>query len=126
MVEPIITIPTYWTRKKGIKKIGDAYFDHPTPLDGQETLSRTLDSLKKAWGKFKVIIITATTDYCDDKLNKAVENKVNSIIKPYRKSFPIIQFAKKDVKFLKRILKKDSFTDMLPEINLACYPTIRN
>ncbi|UCH12373.1 MAG: hypothetical protein JSW18_06045 [Candidatus Omnitrophota bacterium] len=125
--EPIITIPTYWTRKGGVKKVGDTYFDHPTALDGEQTLTRLLDSLKEVWGKFKVVILTGIVDYSDNKLYEQVEKKVDSLIKPYKKHFPIMQFAKSDVKFLKERMKKSNMLiDMLPQINLACYPTIRN
>ncbi|MBW2980172.1 hypothetical protein KY360_02025 [Candidatus Woesearchaeota archaeon] len=125
--EPIITIPTYWTRKGGVKKVGDTYFDHPTPLDGEQTLTRLLDSLKEAWGNFKVVVLTATVDYSDTKLYEQVENKIDSLIKPYKKHFPIMQFVRSDVGFLKERMKKSKvLTDMMPQLNLACYPTIRN
>ena len=104
--EPIITIPTYWTRKGGIKKLGDTYFDHPTAVDGEQTLTRLLDSLKEAWGDFKVVVLTAITDYSDNKVYNQVEKRIQSLIKPYKKHFPIMQFVKKDVKFLKERMKK--------------------
>lgn len=124
--EPTITIPTYWTRKGGIKKVGDTYFDHPTHLDGEQTLTRLLDSLKEAWGNFKVVVLTATVDYSDQHLYKDVEKKVRSLIKPYKKYFPIMQFSKTDVKALKERMKKYGMQDMMSQINLAVYPTIRN
>ncbi len=126
MKEPVITIPTYWTRKKSLKKIGDSYFDHPTALDGQETLTRTLDSIKQLWGEFKVVILTATVNYSDDVLCDEVKKKVNSLIKEYKKYFPIMQFSKSDVRFLKKRMEKYGMINMIPQINLATYPAIRN
>lgn len=126
MKEPIIIIPTYWTRKKGAKKIGDAYFDHPTALDGEQTLTRTLDCLKEVWGKFKVVVLIATVDYSDNRLYKDVEKKVRSLIKIYKKFYPIMLFSKPDVRFLKKRMKQYGMIDIMPEINLAHYPAIRN
>lgn len=126
MEVPIITVPTYWTRKKAAKKIGDAYFDHPTPLDGKQTLTRTLDTLKNVEGKFKVIVLIATVNYSDDNLYKQVEKKIHSLIKKYSKHYPIMQFSKSDVQFLKRRMKKYSLSDITSQINLGHYPAIRN
>ena len=39
-----VAIPTYWGRSGGWQK-GDAIYDHPTPLGGQDTLGRFLGSL---------------------------------------------------------------------------------
>ena len=42
-----IIVPTYWGREKSQGwQEGDLVFDHATPLDGEETLSRFLESLK--------------------------------------------------------------------------------
>jgi hypothetical protein len=41
-----MVIPTYWGREKATGwQPGDLVFDHPTPLDGQDTLGRFLKSL---------------------------------------------------------------------------------
>jgi|TARA_B100001964_G_scaffold245721_1_gene335154 hypothetical protein len=126
MKVPIITIPTYWTRKDAKKKVGDAYFDHPTPLNGNQTLTRTLDSLKNVQGKFKVVIVVATVDYSDDNLYKQVNKKIHSLIKGYNKHYPIMQFSKSDVQFLKNRMKKYGLADVTSQINLGHYPAIRN
>ncbi len=42
-----MVIPTYWTRPGDIGwQPGDAFFDHPTPINTEGTLGRTLKSLK--------------------------------------------------------------------------------
>ena len=43
----VVVIPTYWSREKdeGWQE-GDAVYDHPTPLDDEGTLRRTLESMK--------------------------------------------------------------------------------
>ena len=41
-------IPTYWCRKTGDPwQEGDAVYDHPTPVDQEGTLERTLVSMKQ-------------------------------------------------------------------------------
>jgi len=43
----VVLIPTYWSRKKADGwREGDAVYDHPTPLDEEGTLARTLESMK--------------------------------------------------------------------------------
>ncbi len=43
----VIVIPTYWSRSKGEPwREGDAVYDHPTPIDEEGTLGRTLESIK--------------------------------------------------------------------------------
>ena len=41
-------IPTYWCRRTGeLWQEGDAVYDHPTPVDQEGTLERTLLSMKQ-------------------------------------------------------------------------------
>ena len=53
-----VVIPTYWGRKKGEpSKKSDGIYDHPTPIDEEGTLQRTLESMKILNDKkFKLII----------------------------------------------------------------------
>ena len=46
-MKKVILIPTYWGRptSEGWQE-GDAVYDHPTPIDEQGTLERTLQSMK--------------------------------------------------------------------------------
>jgi len=127
MTVPIVTIPTYWTRKGGVKKLTDSYFDHPTALDGEQTLTRTLDSFKSVEGDFKVVVISTVVDYKDAKLIRSVTKRVNSLVKKYAKYYPIMHFSKEDVSFLRKRMSKYSHSNGLAsQINLTCYPAIRN
>lgn len=65
MLEEItIIIPTYWGRPSNqAHKENDGIFDHPTPINGDSTLPRLLDSLAKLEAdspKFNVLIIVAS------------------------------------------------------------------
>lgn len=63
-------IPTYWCRRTGeLWQEGDAVYDHPTPVDQEGTLERTLLSMKQFHEKdFKlVILICPTTPEVEEK-----------------------------------------------------------
>ena len=54
-----MVIPTYWSRRSGEPwQEGDAIYDHPTPVDQEGTLERTLVSMKQFHEKdFKLVIL---------------------------------------------------------------------
>ena len=71
----VVLIPTYWSRKKEEAwQEGDAVYDHPTPLDDEGTLERTLDSMKiLAYKDFKlVLLICPTTPEVADEAEQRV------------------------------------------------------
>ena len=75
-----MVIPTYWCRNSNEEwQEGDGVFDHPTPLDKNGTLKRTLESMKILSDRdFKlVILVCPTTDEIEDE----VMEKVRGIIK---------------------------------------------
>jgi hypothetical protein len=60
--ELAIVVPTYWTRAAGAMQPGDAVYDHPTPIDGDSTLGRLLESLTVLdTTRFYVLILVAVT-----------------------------------------------------------------
>lgn len=118
----LIAIPTYWTWKGGKCSPGDAIYDHPTPLDQKGTLARTLKSLKNIKGSgFKVMIITAATN---PQLEESIEAKVREIIKPFKKEYPITQFAFSDLKLAQKRLEELGIQKEM--IGLNGYGNIRN
>ena len=58
-----MVIPTYWCRRTGEAwREGDAVYDHPTPVDQEGTLERTLVSMKQFREKdFKLVILVCPT-----------------------------------------------------------------
>jgi len=74
-------IPTYWTGEGKAWSEGDAVYDHPTPLDEEGTLRRTLKSLEIIDDKdFTLIILAAATnekyiDRMSDKLSKMISEE---------------------------------------------------
>ncbi len=118
-----VTIPTYWSWNAGESgHPEDSIFDHPTPLDEEGTLRRCLESLKEiSLPDFQVLIITAPVN---PDLSEAVEQKIESIISPFRKSYPIVQFCPSDLAMLKKRLEAEGIDPEL--VSLDAYAQIRN
>ncbi len=119
----IIVIPTYWGRAAGqSSQPGDAVFDHPTPLDGDSTLPRLLHSLARQEGAaFGVLILTAAVS---PELEPAAEERVTEIIAPFRRRFPIAQFAAPDLQLLRERVAAAGFDPAL--VALRDYASVRN
>jgi len=101
MTGNVIVIPTYWTwgseRADGPV---ETIYDHPTPLDGQTTLPRLLESLTALKGsEFSVLILTATTH---PELEQAVASQVERLITPFRAHYPIAQATEADAAFIRQ------------------------
>src|SRR6056297_40136 len=62
-MKTVMVIPTYWGRDSETGwQMGDAIYDHPTPVDQEGTLARTLASFKIIDNKeFELIILVAVT-----------------------------------------------------------------
>ncbi|MGD1815789.1 MAG: hypothetical protein ACPKNR_02040 [Pleomorphochaeta sp.] len=119
-----IVIPTYWQGTKYRKRLqSDLTFDHPTFLDGEETLTKSLDSIKniKTDKKFKVLIITATVD---ESLNEEVEKRVEDIISPFKQNFDIAQFGFRFLDKISKEFKRLNIDDNF--LTLNGYSSIRN
>jgi len=123
-MKTIMVIPTYWGRDSETGwQMGDAIYDHPTPIDQEGTLARTLESLKIIENKdFELIILAAVTtpELIDEAYQRAKE-----IIK---KSCPPVKtylIGDKELQAAKNIYqqKSDLNTDLL---SLRGYSNIRN
>jgi len=119
-----IVIPTYWTGPSDrAPKKEDLIFDHPTPLDGKDTLTASLESLSlvKSAEPFRVLIITAAVH---PELAEQVEAKVESLIAPFRGRLEIGQFSYSALNRLRDALRAEG----IPEdaVSLEGYSAIRN
>jgi len=80
-----MVIPTYWTGPGKAWEKGDAVYDHPTPLDKEGTLRRTLRSLEILDDQnFTLVILAAATNekYLDEmtqKLQKMLQEEDLSV-----------------------------------------------
>ena len=74
----VVLVPTYWSREKKGWHEGDAVYDHPTPIDEEGTLARTLKSMKKLTEKdFKLVLLVCPTT---PEVAEAAEKRVVDIV----------------------------------------------
>ena len=118
-----VIVPTYWTSNSPTvqRKMPDAVYDHPTPLESQSTLPRLLDSLKDTDmpnQSTTIFILVATTHRT---LEKKAEDATREIMIDYEDDFSIKQFSQ-------LTLKKMSSTDgnLAQLLSLYGYSNIRN
>jgi len=101
MTGNVIIIPTYWTwgseRTDGPV---ETIYDHPTPLDGESTLPRLLESLTALKGsEFRILVLTAVTH---PELEQAVASQVERLITSFRSHYPIAQATEADAAFIRQ------------------------
>ena len=100
----IVVIPTYWSRPTNEKwQEGDAVYDHPTPIDQEGTLGRTLESMKILSNKdfVTVLLLCPTAEEILDeaysrvkKIVDEVDNKIQTYIITPREMDLIKEIAK--------------------------------
>ncbi|MBL7162299.1 MAG: hypothetical protein ISS57_06810 [Anaerolineales bacterium] len=120
MPNVFIIIPTYWTwgsqRADGPV---EAVYDHPTPLDGESTLPRLLDSLTALAGQdFSVLVLTAVTH---PELEHPVASRVEGLIDPYRTHYPIAQATEADAALIRQ-----RHTELAGHVKMCTYAGVRN
>lgn len=121
-----MVIPTYWSREKADPwHEGDAIYDHPTPIDGDDTLGRTLESIKSLKNQnFKLIIpVCPTTDDIEDE----AERRVREIVKQADLDIDVYLFTQKNLRNIKAFLREHGLSERANEmLNLKGYSNVRN
>jgi len=121
----VVLIPTYWSRAKREWKEGDAVYDHPTPIDEEGTLERTLESMKILTVKdFKLVLLICPTtpEVADEAERRVVEmvRKVNLQAETYI-------FTISDLARISEIMyTEDSERKIEPLLHMAGYANVRN
>lgn len=121
-----LVIPTYWGRTKSEGwKVGDAVYDHPTYLDEEGTLGKTLESMKILNNKnFKLIVLVCPT--CDEIEEIAVE-KTKEIIKNADLNLETYLFSPQNLRDMKTILADGGVgEETLALLNIKGYSNVRN
>ena len=119
-------IPTYWCRSSGkCWQEGDAVYEHPTPVDQEGTLERTLVSMQQFQEKdFKlVILICPTTPDVED----AAYEQVYRIVKRVKLRAETYLFTAGDLAAISRILKGAGLGDRgAALLSMFGYSNVRN
>ena len=118
-------IPSYWGRKRGEGwKKGDIIYDHPTPLDVEGTLRRTIESTSILNNKdFQLVIIGAATA---DEISNEVEAKITSIMKETLVNVEVLFFSHSHLSKVHDYLKKNKKEGFAQILSLKGYSNIRN
>jgi hypothetical protein len=120
-----MVIPTYWGRKKDEGwKSTDSVYDHPTPLDGEDTLRRALKSLTILRDKnFDVVILGVATA---KDIQEDVEERLEAIIKETDTTVPTYLFSYSHLKHIHGYLERNGHDDLIPLLELNGYSNVRN
>lgn len=123
MTKPLIVIPTYWTGLDGpaSDRLLNIY-DHPTPIDQEGTLARTLDSLRSLKGNFKIIVIGAATD---SELEEQLDGRLDEIVRPFA-DLDLTVFSHPELKKIHQRIEDTELKDLISFLTLDGYSNIRN
>ncbi len=112
-----ITVPTYWGDNGTAENPADTgSFDHPTPLEGPQTLERTINSLCELPQEFSILVILAVTHR---ELRSNAKKIVRDLLLPYAQRQAIYLVTSDEVEHLQREFD-------LPVLSLFSYGSIRN
>ena len=120
-----MVIPSYWSRKHalGIRET-DAIYDHPTPLDSEGTLGRTLESLNVLRDKdFEVVVIAVANS---EDIEDEVEHKVASIIASVDTDVKIHLFSQSHLQKVHKVMRDAGEESFFTLLKLQGYSNIRN
>ena len=121
-----VIIPTYWTREtENSWKEGDAVYDHPTPLDKEGTLGRTLESMKILSNKdFKLVILICPTS---PEIEEKAVQKVIHIIYETKLPAETYLFTASALIEIRKILLSDKINEIADRLlSLSGYANVRN
>ena len=119
-------IPTYWCRKTGDPwQEGDAVYDHPTPVDQEGTLERTLVSMKQFHEKdFKLVILICPTT---PEVEAAAYEQVLRIVVRAQLNAETYLFTAGDLREITEILRKAGLNDRGTQLlSMFGYSNVRN
>lgn len=120
-----MVIPTYWGRAEGWR-VGDAIYDHPTPLSSEGTLRRAIESMKILNDRdFRLVVIAVATA---DEIESRVEKKVRSIVGDAAAAVGVdaLVFGGSQLRRIHEILAADGKTGLAELLSLRGYSNVRN
>ena len=122
-----IVIPSYWARESSVGwQEGDAVYDHPTPLDGEGTLLRAIQSTRILEDTdFHLVIIAAATA---EDIEVRVEEKVAGIVRSASQAtaVEISLFGPSHLRQIHQLLIDAGKKEYVNLLKLKGYSNIRN
>lgn len=121
----VVVIPTYWGRSlPQTWRKGDAIYDHATPLNGVETLSRCLESMHLLGDRqFQVIVIGCATA---SDIEADVELRLRQLLVSSRCPVPIYLFTHRQLRQLQSTVARIGHAELVALLSLRGYSSIRN
>jgi hypothetical protein len=120
-----MVIPSYWACEHALgTRDTDAIYDHPTPLDEEGTLKRTLESLSILEDKDFNLVVIAVANAKD--IAKKVEDKVSEIISSVSFDIPVYLFSHSHLRRVHKALKLADAECFCQCLHLRGYSNIRN
>ena len=122
----VMVIPVYYSRPKSEgHQEGDAVYDHPTPIDEEGTLKRTLESIRiLANHEFQLVILVSPTN---DELTIRAKDKINKILSEVNLDIQTYVFTPYELDKIRHIaLEKGINNEVMNLMNLKGYANVRN
>ena len=122
----VVVIPTYWSREKNEGwSDGDAVYDHPTPIDDEGTLARTLESMKQLAVKdFKLVLLVCPTT---PEVAEAAEQRVIDIVRDVNLKAETYIFTISDLERIAEIIyETDTKRRTASLLVMSGYANVRN
>ncbi len=124
-MKTVMVIPTYWSREKAVGwQPGDIVYDHPTPIDQEGTLNKTLESLKVLDDKdFSLIVLACSTA---PDIERDVEDRANELVREVDSPVETFVISHSHLRAMHQALREAERDDLIDVLSLAGYSNIRN
>ncbi len=124
-MKTVMVIPTYWSREKAVGwQPGDIVYDHPTPIDQEGTLAKTLESLMVLDDKDYSLAVLACSTAPD--IERDVENRVNELVREVDSPVETFVISHSHLHAMHQVLREAERDDLIDVLSLAGYSNIRN
>ncbi len=124
-MKTVMVIPTYWSREKAVGwQPGDIVYDHPTPIDQEGTLAKTLESLRVLDDKdFSLIVLACSTA---PDIERDVEDRANELVREVDSPVETFVISHSHLHAMHQALREAKRDDLVDVLSLAGYSNIRN
>ncbi len=124
-MKTMMVIPTYWSREKAVGwQPGDIVYDHPTPIDQEGTLAKTLESLRVLDDKdFSLIVLACSTA---PDIERDVEDRANELVREVDSPVETFVISHSHLHAMHQALREAKRDDLVDVLSLAGYSNIHN